>query len=86
MAGALITTLPHLAAIALGLVVCATCGSSANDLDRLCHDDRQQGALGRRALRDVFYVGGSAGAFFPSLAWSKAGWPATVRCSSSCRR
>jgi MFS transporter, YNFM family, putative membrane transport protein len=80
MTGALITTLPHLAAIALGLVVCATCGLVCQTISTgyvtMIAKQGRSSAVGLYVT--FFYIGGSAGAFFPGLAWSSGGWPATV--------
>jgi predicted MFS family arabinose efflux permease len=80
MVGALITTLPSLAAIALGLVFCAACGLVCQTISTgyvtMIAKEGRSSAVGLYV--SFFYIGGSAGAFFPGLTWSSGGWPATV--------
>jgi predicted MFS family arabinose efflux permease len=80
MVGALITTLPSFAAIALGLVFCAACGLVCQTISTgyvtMIAKEGRSSAVGLYV--SFFYVGGSAGALFPGLTWSSGGWPATV--------
>jgi predicted MFS family arabinose efflux permease len=80
MLGALITTLPYLAAIVLGLVVCAACGLVCQTISTgyvtMIAKEGRSSAVGLYV--SFFYIGGSAGAFFPGLTWSSGGWPAAV--------
>jgi YNFM family putative membrane transporter len=78
--GALLMLAPPLAAIILGLAICAGCGLVAQTISTgyvtTTATEGRSSAVGLYVT--FFYIGGSAGAFFPGLAWAKYGWPSTV--------
>lgn len=79
-AGAALLLTPAVWSILLGLTLCATCGMmcqgvSAGAVTATAKEGRSS-AVG--LYMTVFYVGGSAGASLPGLAWALGGWPATV--------
>jgi MFS transporter, YNFM family, putative membrane transport protein len=78
--GAALTLAPPVAAIILGLTLCAACGmlcqtATTGYVTAIAKDGRSS-AVGLYVT--CFYVGGSVGAFLPGLAWEKGGWPACV--------
>jgi len=78
--GALLLLAPQVALIMLGLTLCAGCGMlcqavSTGYVTATAKDGRSS-AVGLYVT--CFYVGGSAGAYFPGLAWEARGWPAVV--------
>jgi MFS transporter, YNFM family, putative membrane transport protein len=78
--GALLLLAQPLAAIILGLLLCAVCGMlcqaiSTGYVTAIAKEGRSS-AVGLYVT--AFYVGGSMGALLPGLAWSAAGWPACV--------
>lgn len=78
--GALLLLAQPLAAIILGLLLCAVCGMlcqaiSTGYVTAIAKEGRSS-AVGLYVT--AFYVGGSIGALLPGLAWSAAGWPACV--------
>jgi MFS transporter, YNFM family, putative membrane transport protein len=78
--GALLLLAQPLAAIIIGLLLCAVCGMlcqaiSTGYVTAIARDGRSS-AVGLYVT--AFYVGGSMGALLPGLAWSAAGWPACV--------
>jgi YNFM family putative membrane transporter len=78
--GALLLLAQPLAAIILGLLLCAICGMlcqaiSTGYVTAIAKEGRSS-AVGLYVT--AFYVGGSMGALLPGLAWSTAGWPACV--------
>jgi predicted MFS family arabinose efflux permease len=79
-AGAALLLTPAVWSMLLGLTLCAMCGMmcqgvSAGAVTATAKDGRSS-AVG--LYMTVFYVGGSAGASLPGLAWALGGWPATV--------
>jgi MFS transporter, YNFM family, putative membrane transport protein len=71
---------PPVAAIIVGLVLCAACGMlcqtiSTGYVTAIAKDGRSS-AVGLYVT--AFYIGGSMGAFLPGLAWSSGGWPACI--------
>jgi MFS transporter, YNFM family, putative membrane transport protein len=78
--GALIMLAPPLPAIILGLTVCAGCGMLAQAISTgtvtTTAKEGRSSAVGLYVTS--FYVGGSAGASLPGLAWTTGGWPACV--------
>jgi MFS transporter, YNFM family, putative membrane transport protein len=80
MAGALLMLAPPVAAIIAGLVLCAACGMLCQTISTgyvaATAKDGRSSAVGLYVT--AFYIGGSAGAFLPGLAWNSAGWPAAV--------
>jgi YNFM family putative membrane transporter len=79
-AGALLLLLPSLAVIIAGLTLCAMCGMMCQAVSTSAvTTTAQQGRSSAVGLYvTAFYVGGSAGAFLPGLAWQSFGWPAAV--------
>ena len=78
--GALLLLAQPLAAIILGLLLCAVCGMlcqaiSTGYVTAIAKEGRSS-AVGLYVT--AFYVGGSMGALLPGIAWSAAGWPACV--------
>jgi MFS transporter, YNFM family, putative membrane transport protein len=78
--GTLLTLATPVAAIMLGLVLCAACGMlcqtiSTGYVTATAREGRSS-AVGLYVTS--FYVGGSMGAFLPGLAWTSGGWPACV--------
>jgi YNFM family putative membrane transporter len=68
------------AAIIVGLVLCAACGMvcqtiSTGYVTTIAKEGRSS-AVGLYVTS--FYVGGSMGAFLPGLAWNSGGWPACI--------
>src|SRR5262245_1319822 len=78
--GALLLLAPQVALIMLGLTLCAGCGmlcqAVATGYVTATAKEGRSSAVGLYVM--CFYVGGSAGAFFPGLAWEARGWPAVV--------
>jgi len=78
--GALLLLAQPIAAIVVGLLLCAVCGMlcqaiSTGYVTAIAKEGRSS-AVGLYVT--AFYVGGSMGALLPGLAWSTAGWPACV--------
>jgi MFS transporter, YNFM family, putative membrane transport protein len=78
--GAVLTLAPPLAAIAVGLTVCAACGwlcqtISTGYVTAIAKEGRSS-AVGLYVTS--FYLGGGVGAFLGGLAWEAGGWPACV--------
>jgi predicted MFS family arabinose efflux permease len=69
-----------LAVILAGLTLCAMCGMICQAVSTSAVTATAQ--VGRSSAVGLyvtsFYVGGSAGAFLPGLAWQSHGWPAAV--------
>lgn len=80
MGGIALTLVPSLAAIILGLALAAVCGffvqASSQSFVATSAKTGISSAIGLYVT--AFYVGGSAGAFFPGLAWEYGGWLAVV--------
>ncbi|HXN47511.1 MAG TPA: MFS transporter, partial [Bryobacteraceae bacterium] len=80
MLGMLLTTVPHLGAVAAGLAICCTgvfvAQAAINSSIGRCASDHRALAVGLYAT--FYYAGGSAGATLPAWAWSMGGWPACV--------
>jgi MFS transporter, YNFM family, putative membrane transport protein len=78
--GALLTLAPPVAAILVGLVLCAVCGmlcqTIATGYVTASAQAGRSSAVGLYVT--AFYVGGSMGAFLPGLAWEQAGWPGAI--------
>jgi predicted MFS family arabinose efflux permease len=78
--GALLTLAPPVAAILVGLVLCAVCGmlcqTIATGYVTASAQAGRSSAVGLYVT--AFYVGGSMGAFLPGLAWERAGWPGAI--------
>jgi MFS transporter, YNFM family, putative membrane transport protein len=78
--GAALLLAPPLPAIIAGLTLCAACGMlcqavSTGTVTTIAKEGRSS-AVGLYVT--WFYVGGSAGAALPGLAWTIGGWPACV--------
>jgi MFS transporter, YNFM family, putative membrane transport protein len=80
MFGALLMLAPPIAAITIGLVLCAACGMLAQTIATgyvtMIAKEGRSSAVGLYVT--AFYTGGSMGAFLPGLAWNSGGWPACV--------
>lgn len=80
MGGIALTLAPSLAIIILGLAIAAVCGffaqASSQSFVATSAGAGISSAIGLYVT--AFYVGGSAGAFFPGLAWEPGGWTAVV--------
>ena len=79
-AGALLMLAPPVAAIVVGLILCAACGmlgqTIATGYVTAIAKDGRSSAVGLYVTS--FYVGGSMGALLPGLAWNAGGWPACI--------
>ena len=79
-AGAVLTLIPSVAAIVLGLTLCAACGmlgqTIATGYVAMIAREGRSSAVGLYVT--AFYAGGSMGAFLPGLAWNSGGWPACI--------
>jgi predicted MFS family arabinose efflux permease len=78
--GCVLTLAPSVAAIIVGLILCAGCGMlcqtvSTSYVTTIAKEGRSS-AVGLYVTS--FYIGGSMGAFLPGLAWSSGGWPACI--------
>jgi predicted MFS family arabinose efflux permease len=80
MLGALLMLAPPIAAITIGLVLCAACGMLAQTIATgyvtMIAKEGRSSAVGLYVT--AFYIGGSMGAFLPGLAWNSGGWSACV--------
>jgi YNFM family putative membrane transporter len=80
IAGALLMLAPPVTLILAGLTLCAVCGmmcqTVATSYVAMTAKEGRSSAVGLYA--SLYYVGGSAGAFFTGLAWDAAGWPACI--------
>jgi MFS transporter, YNFM family, putative membrane transport protein len=79
-AGCLLTLVPSIPVIVVGLTLCAACGMlcqavSTSYVTAIARQGRSS-AVGLYVTS--FYAGGSVGAFLPGLAWTAGGWPACV--------
>lgn len=78
--GVLLTLLPILWLVIVGLAICASgifvCQSAANSYVGAIAGRARSGASGLYVA--CYYAGGSVGAFLPGFVWSKGGWPACV--------
>ena len=78
--GAALLLAHPLAVILAGLTLCAMCGMICQAVSTSAVTATAQ--VGRSSAVGLyvtsFYVGGSAGAFLPGLAWQSYGWPAAV--------
>ncbi len=79
-AGLLITLVPWLPAIIVGLAIASVsgfaCQAAATGLLAQRVAGARSSALGLYVT--CYYLGGSAGAIAPALVWSRAGWPGCV--------
>lgn len=79
-AGILLTLVPSLPVIIVGLAAAAVCGffvqASSQSFVATFARTGISSAIGLYVT--AFYIGGSAGAFFPGLAWESGGWVAVV--------
>lgn len=78
--GLLLLLVPSLAAIIVGLTLCAMCGMVCQAVSTSAVAATAQ--VGRSAAVGLyvtsFYMGGSVGAFLPGLTWQRYGWPSAV--------
>jgi MFS transporter, YNFM family, putative membrane transport protein len=78
--GALLMLTPPVTLILAGLTLCAVCGmlcqTVATGYVTMTAKEGRSSAVGLYA--SIYYIGGSAGAFFTGLAWAAAGWPGCV--------
>lgn len=78
--GTLLTLVPSLPVILLGLIIFPTCGffiqAASTSYVATTARDGVSAAVGLYV--GFFYAGGSLGAYLPGLAWERGGWPATV--------
>lgn len=78
--GILLTLIPSLVAIVIGLAICAGGGlilqAVSTGYVTITAKEGRSSAVGLYVA--CFYTGGSVGAFLPGLAWTAAGWPAVV--------
>ena len=78
--GVLLTLIPSLPAVILGLTLAAACGflcqASSQSYVATSSKTGISSAIGLYVT--AFYVGGSVGALLPGLAWDAAKWPGTV--------
>ncbi len=78
--GALLMLAPPVALILAGLTLCAVCGmlcqTVATGYVTMTAKEGRSSAVGLYA--SIYYIGGSAGAFFTGLAWASAGWTGCV--------
>jgi hypothetical protein len=79
-AGALMTLLPWLPAIVIGLALCATGvfvaqATTSGYIGAVTTQDR---ALAVGMYSTFYYGGGSTGGALPALVWARGGWPACV--------
>jgi MFS transporter, YNFM family, putative membrane transport protein len=74
--GALLMLAPPVTLILVGLTLCAVCGmlcqTIATGYVAMTAKEGRSSAVGLYA--SIYYIGGSAGAFFTGLAWDAAGW------------
>jgi MFS transporter, YNFM family, putative membrane transport protein len=79
-AGVVLTLIPSVAAIVLGLTLCAACGMLCQTISTgyvaVIAREGRSSAVGLYVT--AFYAGGSMGAFLPGLAWNSGGWAACV--------
>jgi YNFM family putative membrane transporter len=80
VAGALLMLASPVALILAGLTLCAVCGmmcqTVATGYVTMTAKEGRSSAVGLYA--SLYYIGGSAGAFFTGLAWDAAGWGGCV--------
>jgi len=78
--GLLLTLLPWLPAIIIGLTICATCGflcqSVSTGVVAVTATEGHSSAVGLYVTS--YYVGGSVGGLLPGLTWHAVGWPGCV--------
>ena len=78
--GVLITLIPSVAAIVVGLVVCSACGiltqASSTSFVAITAKTGTSAAVGLYVTS--FYVGGTFGGYLPGLAYEAGGWPLSV--------
>jgi MFS transporter, YNFM family, putative membrane transport protein len=78
--GLLLTLIPSLPAVILGLTICSTgafiCQSASTTALGLAIDHDRSSAAG--LYLTFYYTGGGLGALLPGLAWTRGGWPLCV--------
>jgi YNFM family putative membrane transporter len=79
-AGTLLTLVPQLWVIVLGLAVSAGCGfvcqTVATNFVAMTATEGRSSAVGLYVA--FYYIGGSVGGVLPGFAWERAGWPGAV--------
>jgi YNFM family putative membrane transporter len=79
-AGTVLTLVPSLWMIVLGLAVSAGCGfvcqAAATSFVAMTATEGRSSAVGLYVT--LYYIGGSAGGVLPGLSWERAGWPGAV--------
>jgi MFS transporter, YNFM family, putative membrane transport protein len=79
-AGVLLLLAPPVGLILFGLTLCAVCGMLCQAVSTgyvtMTANEGRSSAVGLYA--SIFYIGGSAGAFFGGIAWDLGGWGACV--------
>jgi len=80
MCGVLLTLVPWLPAVIVGLAMAAACGflCQASSQSYVATSSRTGISSAIGLYVTAFYVGGSVGALLPGLAWNAAKWPGTV--------
>jgi len=80
MCGVLLTLVPWLPAVIVGLAMAAACGflCQASSQSYVATSSRTGISSAIGFYVTAFYVGGSVGALLPGLAWNAAKWPGTV--------
>ncbi len=78
--GMLLTLIPSLIAIIVGLIFCAGCGlmSQAVSTGYVAQTATEGRSSAVGLYVTFFYVGGGVGGFLPGLAYASYGWPSTV--------
>ncbi len=80
IAGALLMLAPPIVLILAGLTLCAVCGmmcqTVATGYVTMTAKEGRSSAVGLYA--SLYYIGGSAGAFFTGLAWDGGGWAGCI--------
>jgi YNFM family putative membrane transporter len=80
IAGILLTLVPSLPVIILGLAVASACGMACQASSTSYVSTSAKGGVSSAVGLYVtaFYIGGSVGAFVPGLLWLWGGWTGTV--------
>jgi predicted MFS family arabinose efflux permease len=78
--GVLLTLIPHLVVILVGLALCASaifvCQSAAHSYVGAVSGEARSSAAGLYV--SFYYMGGTVGGLVPALAWQRGGWSACV--------
>jgi predicted MFS family arabinose efflux permease len=78
--GLLLTLIPSLVAIVVGLTIMTTgvFAAQASSQGYIGVVARERRSTAAALYLTVYYTGGGLGAIFPAVVWSRGGWPATV--------